>query len=167
MSRFERASVHKPHNPTPPLTGFSHFVIQAEKRIGHHDLCFGCGLGNRFGLQLELEAAGEGAAAGRFFVKQDHQGPAGLAHGGVLAAALEEAMSLALDSEPATSLASMRIDLHGQAPVGTYVQVSARIERHDGRKRSATAELRDQEGELLAEAETLFVDSGPAEADHA
>ena len=39
--------------------------------ITHHELCFGCGLANLFGLQLELEPDGEGAVAGRFFLKQD------------------------------------------------------------------------------------------------
>src|SRR5918997_1999277 len=62
--------------------------------LRHHDLCFGCGQANLFGLQLELARSGNGVE-GRFFVKQDHQGPDGNAHPGVLAAALEEALSLA------------------------------------------------------------------------
>src|SRR4051794_7815661 len=61
--------------------------------ITHHELCFGCGLANLFGLQLELEPS-DGGVAGRFFVKQDHQGPPGFAHGGVIATALDEAMAL-------------------------------------------------------------------------
>jgi hypothetical protein len=46
-------------------------------RRAHHDLCFGCGLANVFGLHLELErAAGAGGGvAGRFFVK--HPAPVG------------------------------------------------------------------------------------------
>ena len=40
------------------------------ERLSHHDLCFGCGQANLFGLQLELERTDEGVA-GRFFVKQD------------------------------------------------------------------------------------------------
>jgi acyl-coenzyme A thioesterase PaaI-like protein len=137
-------------------------VIQAERHTGHHDLCFGCGLDNRFGLQLELEPAGDGAVAGRFFVKQDHQGPPGLAHNGVLSAALEEAMSIAMDPGLRAAVATLRVDLRGVVPVGTYVEVRARVERAGGRERSATAELRDQEGTLVAEAEALFTthDSG-------
>jgi acyl-coenzyme A thioesterase PaaI-like protein len=60
-----------------------------DRRIVHHELCFGCGQANLFGLQLELEPATGGGVEGRFFVKQDHQGPPGYAHGGVLAAALD------------------------------------------------------------------------------
>jgi acyl-coenzyme A thioesterase PaaI-like protein len=135
--------------------------IQAETHAGHHDLCFGCGLDNRFGLQLELERAGEGAVAGRFFVKQDHQGPPGLAHNGVLSAALEEAMSIAMDPGLGAALVSLRVDVRGGVPVGTYVGVSARVERRGGSERSATAELRDQKGALVAEAEALFITHDP------
>jgi hypothetical protein len=48
---------------------------QGRDAIRHHDLCFGCGQANPFGLQLELEPDGRGSLDGRFFVKQDHQGP--------------------------------------------------------------------------------------------
>jgi hypothetical protein len=49
----------------------------SDRRLRHHDLCFGCGQANLFGLQLELEPRPEGGVAGRFFVKQDHQGTPG------------------------------------------------------------------------------------------
>ena len=68
-------------------------------RVFHHDLCFGCGQANLFGLQLELEPGAAGGVEGRFFVKQDHQGPPGFAHGGVLTAALDEAMALVLHGQ--------------------------------------------------------------------
>jgi acyl-coenzyme A thioesterase PaaI-like protein len=98
----------------------------AEEPLRHHDLCFGCGQGNLFGLQLELTRIGDGVG-GRFFVKQDHQGPDGNAHPGVLAAALEEALSLA-----GTSAAGrMELELVAPAPVGTFVRVSADAERAD------------------------------------
>jgi hypothetical protein len=40
----------------------------------HHELCFGCGRVNLFGLLLEVQEVAPGAVAGRCFVKQDHQG---------------------------------------------------------------------------------------------
>ena len=71
--------------------------------IAHHEFCFGCGQANLFGLQLELDARDDGSVAGRFFVKQDHQGPPGYAHGGVLATALDEAKKVSFN-------ATVRID---------------------------------------------------------
>jgi acyl-coenzyme A thioesterase PaaI-like protein len=99
----------------------------------HHDGCFGCGQTNLFGLQLEAGRA-EGAPL-RFFVKQDHQGPLGVAHPGILATALVEALG--------TDIGRVDVTFRGPAPVGTFVE----IEVQDGR---ATARV---EGEVVAEAE--------------
>src|SRR5215210_3384627 len=74
-------------------------VPEFDARIFHHDLCFGCGQANLFGLQLELEPRADGGVERRFFVKQDHQGRPGFAHRGVLAAALDEAMALLLHGQ--------------------------------------------------------------------
>jgi hypothetical protein len=91
-------------------------------RLGHHDLCFGCGRANVFGLHLELErAAGGDGVRGRFFVKQDHQGAPGVGHPGVVAAALEEALALAAGAYPRRIL----VEHHAAAPVGTFVEITA------------------------------------------
>jgi acyl-coenzyme A thioesterase PaaI-like protein len=129
------------------------------QRIAHHDLCFGCGLANPFGLQLELEAGEDGELHGRFFVKQDHQGPPGFAHGGVLASALDEAMALAVHREALAYSVRLELDLRELAPVGTYVHVSARVERRDGRKRWAVGELRGEDERLVAAGRGVFVEA--------
>jgi acyl-coenzyme A thioesterase PaaI-like protein len=95
--------------------------------LTHHDLCFGCGQANLFGLQLERD---------RFFVKQDHQGPDGAAHPGIVVTALLEAMSQA-GGEPH----AVRVQLHGPAPVGEFVDIEATAKR-------ATASC---DGEVIAE----------------
>ena len=77
----------------------------------HHDLCFGCGQANLFGLQLE---------GGRFFVKQDHQGPDGAAHPGILVTALAEAMLLA-----GHDVTRMEVELRAPARVGEFVEIEA------------------------------------------
>ena len=106
-----------------------------DARLTHHDLCFGCGPANLFGLQLELERTVDGGVEGRFFVKQDHQGPPGFAHGGVLAAALDEAMALLLFDEGSVAMtARLEVDLRAPAPVGAFVVVSARVARSEGRR---------------------------------
>ena len=79
--------------------------------MSHHDLCFGCGQANLFGLQLEN---------GRFFVKQDHQGPDGTLHPGLLTTALVEAVLLA-----GGEVASVAVDVKGTVPVGEFVEIEA------------------------------------------
>jgi len=102
-------------------------VPEFDARIFHHDLCFGCGQANLFGLQLELEPRADGGVEGRFFVKQDHQGRPGFAHRGVLAAALDEAMALLLHGQGTFGLdGRLEVEYLASAPVGAFVTVRAR-----------------------------------------
>jgi acyl-coenzyme A thioesterase PaaI-like protein len=128
--------------------------------VRHHDLCFGCGQANLFGLQLELEPAEDGGLRGRFFVKQDHQGPPGVGHGGIVATALDEAMALAVHHAGIPALTS-RLDVKLRAParVGEVVLVEARIEERDGRRLVTRATARTG-GEVLAEASGEFTAVG-------
>ena len=112
-------------------------------RVVHHDLCFGCGVANLFGLQLEARADGADAVVGRFFVKQDHQGPPGAGHPGVLAAALVDAIALAR-GEQAEAPAAFELRIQGLPPVGSFVRVTARAD-------AATA-CEDASGRVLAHA---------------
>lgn len=96
--------------------------------LAHHELCFGCGHANPFGLQMELEPV-DGGVAGRFFLKQDHQGPGGAAHPGVLASALQEAMALALHARGVHAQARrLEVELLGDPSVGVFLQVEARVD---------------------------------------
>jgi acyl-coenzyme A thioesterase PaaI-like protein len=130
--------------------------------LAHHDLCFGCGIANLFGLQMEVERAaeeGEGVT-GRFFLKQDHQGPPGVAHGGVLACALDEAMALCVHGEGTLAVTGrLEVDLRAPAAVGTFVRVDARVERREGRRLELSAEAREVGGErtILATGRASFV----------
>ena len=127
------------------------------ERLQHHELCFGCGQANLFGLQLELERQPQGGVAGRFFVKQDHQGPPGYAHGGVIAAALDEAMALLLHGRGAMALTGrLEIELQAPAPVGSFVSVEAEVGESNGRRITAVATARGEAG-ALATARGTFI----------
>jgi acyl-coenzyme A thioesterase PaaI-like protein len=119
----------------------------------HHDLCFGCGLANPFGLGLELVRGDDASVSGRFFVKQDHQGADGTAHHGLLAAALVEAMSHAARTQE--SPARLEVEIRGAAAVGTYVSVEARSDT-DPAPAAARAALRDEEQTLIAESRATY-----------
>ena len=126
----------------------------------HHDLCFGCGLANVFGLQVELDRQPDGSVAGRFFVKQDHQGSPGYAHPGILAAALDEAMALAAGDGPhAPMTARLELDVRAEVPVGVFVRLAAEVERVEGEKRWVRgAAFPDEDGvPPLAEARAVLV----------
>jgi acyl-coenzyme A thioesterase PaaI-like protein len=136
-------------------------VPDRDSRIFHHDLCFGCGQANLFGLQLELEPRPRGGVEGRFFVKQDHQGPPGLAHGGVLAAALDEAMALLLNAERVFALTGrIEVDFLAPAPVGAFVTVRAQMLETGARKVSLEADAAIEE-QTVARARGVFVRTPP------
>jgi acyl-coenzyme A thioesterase PaaI-like protein len=125
--------------------------------VTHHELCFGCGLANLFGLQMELEPDGDGALAGRFFLKQDHQGPPGYAHGGVLGTALDEAMALVVHHAGIHALTRrLEVDLLGPAPIGAFGQVRAWIAGEEGRALRLGSEVRVDDA-VVATAAGVFV----------
>ena len=132
--------------------------------LAHHDLCFGCGQANVFGLGLELEREDAERVRGRFFVKQDHQGPPGFAHGGIIAAALDEAMALILWGEDEPRLTGrLEVDFRAPAAVGSFVAVEASVERREGGKAWTRASaVREEDGVLVAEGRSLLVPAGPA-----
>jgi acyl-coenzyme A thioesterase PaaI-like protein len=122
--------------------------------LSHHQLCFGCGQTNLFGLMLEAQRAGDRSIAGRCFIKQDHQGPdRSSAHEGVVAAALCEAMALACGTSARATTVSVR--LTGSAPVGAFLDLQAFVHgQADGTARaSATA---SSEGRQIARAEGTY-----------
>jgi len=126
--------------------------------ITHHELCFGCGQANLFGLQLEVDVRDDGSIAGRFFVKQDHQGPPGYAHGGILATALDEAMALLVhDSGVHAFTTGLEIRLRAPAPVGAFVDVVATLESREERRLELSA-VATSEGVEVATARGVFVE---------
>jgi hypothetical protein len=90
----------------------------------HHELCFRCGRTNLFGVLAEVEQTGPGAVAGRCFIKQDHQGSKrGVAHQGIVAAALSEAMAFACG--PDARAEEFELHLVSDAPVGAWLELRA------------------------------------------
>jgi acyl-coenzyme A thioesterase PaaI-like protein len=104
----------------------------------HHELCFGCGRTNVFGLLLEAERTGPRSVKGRCFIKQDHQGSQpGLAHEGILAAALIEAMAFACGAP--VRLDELELKVAATVPVGGFLIVEAQLDRRESGELRATA----------------------------
>jgi acyl-coenzyme A thioesterase PaaI-like protein len=85
------------------------------------------------------------------------QGPPGMAHGGIVATALDEAMSLCVHQQALAFTARFEMDLHGPAPLDARVELEARIDRREGRKIWASAEALG-EGGVVAIGQALFVE---------
>lgn len=100
---------------------------------------------------------------GIFTVTEHHQGAPGLAHGGLLTAAMDEVLGSLnwLLARPAVT-GRLECDFKKPVPVGSQLFISARITGVDGRKiyTRATANLGSLTGPLVIEAAALFVQVG-------
>jgi acyl-coenzyme A thioesterase PaaI-like protein len=97
---------------------------------------------------------------GSFTVTEHHQGAPGLAHGGVIAAAVDEGMGYLLwvVQKPAVT-AHLEVDYRRPLPVGSRLELEGRVDRLEGRKIFASMEGR-VDGEVVVAAKALFLTVG-------
>jgi acyl-coenzyme A thioesterase PaaI-like protein len=124
----------------------------------HHDpACFGCG-DNPIGFHLphpNEEGAERYEAA--FSFDERHQGGPGLAHGGMVAALVDEACGLlATWYRFPTVTGRMFLRYRRPVPINTELTVCASVEDEKGRRLYVRGELWEAD-ELLAEARVAFV----------
>jgi acyl-coenzyme A thioesterase PaaI-like protein len=126
----------------------------------HYSHCFGCGDHLDNGLHLQVFADEGVAVTARFEVAEGHQGAPGLAHGGLLACAFDEALGSVnwLLRIPAVT-GRLETDFLRPVPVGSVVHITARCVAVAGRKVYLRAEGRigGPDGEVAARAAALFV----------
>ncbi|MFH9981745.1 PaaI family thioesterase [Streptomyces sp. NPDC017179] len=127
----------------------------------HYAECFGCGEEQPHGLHLQARA-GEGVAiTAEFTVQPAHQGAPGLAHGGVLATALDEALgSLNWLLRTIAVTGRLETDYVRPVPVGTVLHLEAEVTAVAGRKiySRATGRVGGPDGPVAVRAEALFVE---------
>lgn len=139
-------------HPLAPATG--------TKVPSHYGHCFGCGELHPTGLHV-VARVGEGATiTAEFTVTENHQGAPGLAHGGLLSLAFDEAMGklMWLIRKP-TVTARLETDFIKPVPLGTTLHISAEITGQINRKvyTAAVGRLGSPDGEIAVRAAALFV----------
>ncbi|QEV20718.1 PaaI family thioesterase [Streptomyces alboniger] len=127
----------------------------------HYEHCFGCGEGQAHGLHLAARA-GEGVTVtAEFTVREAHQGAPGLAHGGVLATALDETLgSLNWLLRVIAVTGRLETDFVRPVPLGTVLFLEAEVTAVAGRKiySTATGRIGGPEGPVAVRAEALFIE---------
>ncbi|OLF17382.1 PaaI family thioesterase [Actinophytocola xanthii] len=147
----EVETAHRHPDAPPPGTKFG----------PHYAHCFGCGDEVEHGLHLQTEA-GEGTAIhAQFTVTEAHQGAPGLAHGGLLACAFDEALGVTVGQQlrrPAVT-GRLETDFLAPVPVGSTLHIVGTLDGIAGRKVYASAEgrLDAPDGPLALRARALFV----------
>ena len=130
---------------------------QIPSHFGH---CFGCGQLHETGLHFTA-IAGQGLdLTGSFKVTENHQGAPGLAHGGLLSLAFDEAMGklMWLIRTPAVT-GRLETDFLMPVPMGRTLFINARITGQSGRKIYVEAEgrLDSTSGDIAVKAAAIFI----------
>lgn len=129
-----------PTSPTSPpadaaLPGRHPQAVPVGQEIpSHYDRCYSCGSKHPAGLHMRV-TAGELGVHAVFEVTDMHQGAPGLAHGGLLATAFDEALGALnwLVLVPAVT-ARLETDFRTPVPVGSVLHIDAYIAGQVGRK---------------------------------
>lgn len=145
-------SIIPDRHPQSPGTGAqipSHFVH-----------CFGCGDLHPTGLHLVAHVGVGADITAEFTVTENHQGAPGLAHGGLLSLAFDEALGklMWLLRAPAVT-ARLETDFLKPVPIGTVLHIAARITGQINRKvySEAVGRINGPDGEIAVRAAALFV----------
>lgn len=131
------------------------------KLSSHYDECFGCGPEQPGGLRMQTHVGAPHVVLSTFDVTREHQGAPGLAHGGLLACAFDEALGTVVGQmlrKPAVT-GRLETDFKRPVPVGSTLHIIAQLDGIAGRKIYASAEgrLDAEDGPLALRARALFV----------
>lgn len=119
--------------------------------------CFGCGSDNPIGLHLNFER-GDGWAEVRTTLSLDRQGWPGVAHGGIVSALLDEAMSYSIGAtERPAYTAELAVRFIRPVPVDAPIIIRAKRSSQKGRLCTAHATVEDATGTTLARGEAKFL----------
>jgi uncharacterized protein (TIGR00369 family) len=127
------------------------------KEVAKYKGCFVCGPDNPIGLKLQFFADGDTART-TYRPSPLHEGYEGIAHGGIIAAILDEVMikaALARDIHCVT--AQMEVKFKAPALIDSELVFEGRITEIKGRIISTSGQVSDTSGRLIAEASAKYM----------
>ena len=121
--------------------------------------CFGCGGANDGGMKLTFEQDNANRKiVGRFVLGERYQGGGGMAHGGIIATLLDEAMGKVCRFRDARAVtAELTVEYLKPIHVQKEIVVEAFEQEQKGRSLFQAAEIRNADGEVLARGRGRFV----------
>lgn len=112
-------------------------------------------------LRFHLDEA-RSRFVGRFRIPKRFQGPPGHVHGGIIATILDEAMGKVNKLRSVIALTrNMEVEYLKPVPLGKPLIVEGWELRVQGRRHTNTAEIRNENGEVLARSKGLFIAIDP------
>lgn len=128
--------------------------------------CFVCGRDNPVGLKVKWDQHPEaGELRGRVTIPEHFNGYPGVAHGGIVAALLDETAgrTILMDGgfEDLMVTAKLEVGYRLPTPTGVSLDVVGRLVRRSGARAEAEAELRLPDGGVTATASVLLARPPP------
>lgn len=123
--------------------------------------CFVCGVENQYGLSLKFYETDHGEVTAQTMLPRYYQGYPGIAHGGVVAAMLDEAAGRSLmgsmDQPRFMFTATLNVRYRKNVPVEQPIRLIGKAGTIKRRTAEGTSTIYNEAGELLAEASVLLV----------
>ena len=148
-------STHRPQGREVRL--FVSSTVQVDASPPNY--CFGCGEANAAGMQLPFSRdEAQRKVMGSFRLSDRYQGAPGIAHGGIVALVLDEALSkVSKFSGVSAVTAELNVEYLRPVHIGDEIIVEARNDRVEGSQLYHSGEIRDSMGRVLARAKGRFV----------
>jgi uncharacterized protein (TIGR00369 family) len=152
------ASNSRRPKPRPSEAGHDTRYIQLQKNY-----CFACGANNPDGMRLRFTYDEErDCFVCRFRLSKRYTGPPGHCHGGIIATILDEAMGKVNKLRQVVALTSeIKVNYLKPVPLKQSLRVESREVKVTGRKHINMAEILNENGEVLARSEGLFIAIDP------
>jgi uncharacterized protein (TIGR00369 family) len=124
--------------------------------------CFVCGVANPVGLKLHFYETEPGVVTAECNLPEQYQGYPGVAHGGIVAAMLDEISGRSFmrsgDDPRFMFTARLEVRYRRNVPVGKPLRLVGKQGKDRGRTATAMGEIFDEANNLLAECQTLLVE---------
>ncbi|MGH8004152.1 MAG: PaaI family thioesterase [Limisphaerales bacterium] len=135
------------------------------KEIVKYAGCFVCGDKNPIGLGVKFYQK-DGGAAAEFVPKEVLEGYKGLLHGGILSSLLDEVMIKAVLAKGIFCVtAELAIRYKKPVELSDRLSLFGQIEKENGRVYITTGWVKNQKGEVVAEAEGKYFVPKPKEVE--
>jgi len=124
--------------------------------------CFICGLENPVGLKLHIYQTEPGVIETTYTAPDHFQGYPGVLHGGIVAALLDEISGRAHMGNPSEPrfmfTGKIEVKYRKNVPIGQPLKIIGKAGRARSKMAEGWAGIYNEEGTLLAEANTLLID---------
>ena len=131
------------------------------KQLPSSRSCYVCGRENTVSLHMTFFLQDNGEVTSELMVPEVYAGYPGMVHGGNIVAMMDEAAGRAVTGDQPnrfTVTSQLTVKYRQPVPTNQLIKVTGRLLKKRGKVSHAYGEIRNMEGELLAEADAVFVD---------